>query len=140
MKKETFHLLLNFLIILRIDLYPLYRRYKKAKSLVKNAPHRLHGRFLTRLFPFLCRVIKRIRRIFATLFANSLRKNYSFVNSNCFRFSYASNIPAIYVFTWQSNSASSFLAIRVSTISLCSSDSSSSSTALSASFSSLNRF
>ena len=74
MKKETFHLLMNFLIILRIDLHPLSRRYKKAKSLVKNAPHRLHGRFLTRLFPFLCRVIKRIRRIFATLFATSLRK------------------------------------------------------------------
>lgn len=74
MKKETFHLLLNFLIILRIDLHPLSRRYKKAKSLVKNAPHRLHGRFLTRLFPFLCRVIKKIRRIFATLFANPSRE------------------------------------------------------------------
>ena len=74
MKRGIFHLHLNFPIILTNDLLPLARRYKKAKSLVKNASHRLHGRFLTRLFPFLCGVIKRIRRIFATLFATASRK------------------------------------------------------------------
>ena len=74
MKRGIFHLHLNFPIILKNDLLPLARRYRKAKSLVKNAPHRLHGRFLTRLFPFLCGVIKRIWRIFATLFANPSRE------------------------------------------------------------------
>ncbi len=68
MKKETFHLLLNFLIILKNDLLPLARRYRKAKSLVKNAPHRRSGKFLTRLFPFLCWVIKRIKRNYTNLF------------------------------------------------------------------------
>ena len=74
MKRGIFHLHLNFPIILKNNLLPLARRYKKGKSPVKNASHRLHGMFLTGLFPFLCGMIKRIRRIFATLFANPSRE------------------------------------------------------------------